>query len=57
MNNERWQRRREVVREVIGQKALKKGFHSFEVRYWGIKNGTLKMKIMNSEGVEIVQSY
>lgn len=53
VNNEKQQRRREVIREVSGQKALKKGHHSIEVRYWGMKNGALKMKMTDSKGLEI----
>ncbi|EKA80199.1 family 20 glycosylhydrolase [Bacteroides fragilis] len=40
-------------REVIGQKALAKGYHPIEVRYFDQNGGQLKMTVTGSEGNEI----
>lgn len=40
-------------REVIGQKALSKGYHPMEVRYFDQNGGQLKMKVSGSDGKEI----
>lgn len=40
-------------REVIGQKALAKGYHPIEVRYFDQNGGQLKMTVTGSEGSEI----
>ncbi len=40
-------------KEVIGQKALSKGYHPMEVRYFDQNGGQLKMKVMGSDGKEI----
>lgn len=40
-------------REVIGQKALAKGYHPIEVRYFDSNGGTLSLKVTDSEGKEV----
>lgn len=40
-------------REVIGQKALSKGYHPMEVRYFDQNGGQLKLKVTGSDGKEI----
>ena len=43
-------------REVIGQKALSKGYHPIEVRYFDQNGGQLKMTVTGTEGNEIPTS-
>ena len=43
-------------REVIGQKALSKGYHPIEVRYFDQNGGQLKMTVTGTEGNEIPAS-
>lgn len=40
-------------REVIGQKALKKGCHAIEISYFDHNGGTLSMEVRNSKGVTL----
>ena len=40
-------------REVVGQKALAKGYHPIEIRYFDQKGGQLKMKVSGNDGKEI----
>lgn len=43
--------------EVIGQKALAKGYHKFEVRYFDSNGGLLDLVVLNSSGQEIKIVY
>lgn len=40
-------------REVVGQKALSKGLHPIEVRYFDSNGGTLKLTVMTADGKEL----
>ena len=40
-------------KEIIGQKALAKGYHPMEVRYFDQNGGQLKLKVTGSDGQEI----
>lgn len=40
-------------KELSGQKALAKGYHPIEVRYFDHNGGTLKMTVTGSDGKEI----
>ena len=40
-------------REVVGQKALAKGYHPIEIRYFDQNGGQLKMKVSGNDGKEI----
>ena len=40
-------------REVIGQKALAKGYHPIEIRYFDSNGGTLSLKVLNKQNKEI----
>ena len=35
---------------MTGQKALKKGYHPLELRYFDSNGGTLQLKVMDSDG-------
>ena len=37
-------------KEMTGQKALKKGYHPFELRYFDSNGGTLQLKVTGSDG-------
>ena len=37
-------------REIIGQKAMSKGYHPIEVRYFDSNGGVLKMEVRNEKG-------
>ena len=37
-------------KEMTGQKALKKGYHPLELRYFDSNGGTLQLKVMDSDG-------
>ena len=41
------------AREVVGQKALAKGYHPIEIRYFDQNGGQLKMKVSGNDGKEI----
>ena len=40
-------------REIIGQKALRKGFHKIHARYWDNNGGTLQMGMIDGNGEKI----
>lgn len=40
-------------REIIGQKALAKGYHPIEIRYFDSNGGTLSLKVLNKQNKEI----
>lgn len=40
-------------KEMTGQKALKKGYHPFELRYFDSNGGTLQLKVTGSDGQTI----
>lgn len=40
-------------REIVGQKALAKGYHPMELRYFDCNGGLLSLKVLDSEGHEI----
>lgn len=40
-------------REVIGQKALAKGLHPIEVKYFDNNGGTLRLKVLAADGKEV----
>ena len=41
------------VREVTGQKALAKGLHPVQVKYFDNNGGMLQLKVMTADGKEI----
>ncbi len=45
------------AKERVGQKALSKGYHPMEVRYFDQNGGMLKMSVTGSDGVEIPFTY
>ena len=40
-------------KEIVGQKALAKGYHPMELRYFDQNGGQLKLKVTGSDGKEI----
>ena len=42
-----------LLKEIVGQKALAKGYHPMELRYFDQNGGQLKLKVTGSDGKEI----